>query len=278
MTSPWENLLAHCVGAKRVTITAPYIKAPVLEDLLNHLSNEATIECFTRWTPHDILVGATDTACRALVVARGGKFYLHNRLHAKYYRFDEQVLIGSANCTASGLSYKQAGNLEILCHPGQSFNKDEFEKQLREEAREISDEELALWLTCPVNAQMSTTTQGDAATNILEDWKPLTRFPEYLWLIYSNRETEISDPEQKERAEADLQALRPPLGLSQDQFDRWITTCLVAAPFVTAVAKVEDTSQEHAWEALSTEWGLETSAAERARSTAQNWMRHFGVR
>ena len=53
-----------------------------------------------------------------MVVERGGSFKLHARLHAKYYRFDDRVLVGSANMTASGLGYRHRGNLEILCEPG----------------------------------------------------------------------------------------------------------------------------------------------------------------
>lgn len=277
MVSPWATLIAQCASAKRVIIAAPYIKAPVLQDLLNCLDNNANIECFTRWTPQDILAGTTDTACRNLVVAKGGKFYLHNRLHAKYYRFDVQVLIGSANCTAPGLNYNQRGNLEILCRPDQSFNKDQFEKLLRAEAREVSEEELALWLACPVNTPIAETVQGDFVANTLEDWKPLTRFPEYLWLIYNNQENEAPDSAQRARARADLQVLKPAPELSREEFNRWTKTCLVAAPFVDSVVKLEKASQEHAWLVLSNEWGLETSAAERARSTVQNWTRHFGL-
>ena len=218
MVSPWTTLVDYCNGAERITIAAPYIKASVLEDLLKYVSNDVNLECFTRWTAKDILEGATDTECRNLVVARGGKFYLHNRLHAKYYRFNDQALIGSANCTASGLNYKRRGNLEILYQPDQSFDKDEFEKQFRAEAREVSDEELALWLSCPVNAPKA---QGHVLTTTLEDWKPLTRFPDYLWLIYSGREVKALDSAQRERARADLQVLGPPQDLSQEQFDCW---------------------------------------------------------
>lgn len=277
MVSPWTTLVGYCNGAERITIAAPYIKAALLEDLLVYVSNEVNLECFTRWTPKDILEGAADTACRNLVVARGGKFYLHNRLHAKYYRFNDQVLIGSANCTASGLNYKQIGNLEILCQPDQSFDKDEFEKQLRAEARELSDEEMALWLTCPVNAPTVNTTRGQILTNSLEDWKPLTRFPDYLWLIYSGKEIKALDPAQGERARADLKVLGAPQDLSQEQFARWMKTCLLAAPFVGSVLKVAGTTQEDARQVLSNEWGLEASAAERARTTAENWIRYFGI-
>ena len=177
MTSPWCTLLTYCTGAERVVIAAPYMKADMLGIVLDHLSNEAEVECFTRWTPHDILVGSADTACRNVVIERGGAFYLNNRLHAKYYRFDEQVLVGSANTTVAGLNYRQPGNLEILCEPGRSFDASTFENRLRTDAREVSEEELQFWLTCPVEAPTTTTIRADAIGTTFDDWKPPHTIP-----------------------------------------------------------------------------------------------------
>ena len=109
MASPWQTLLACSTEAQEVVIVAPYMKASMLRRLLDNLAPDAAVECFTRWTPHDILVGSSDTACRTAVIQRGGTFYLHNRLHAKYYRFNNQTLVGSANVTRAGLNYQEAG-------------------------------------------------------------------------------------------------------------------------------------------------------------------------
>ena len=81
--------------------------------LLRKLAFQPQWECFTRWTPLDIQVGASDIACRTLIKNRGGSFRLHNQLHAKYYRVDDYVLIGSANLTQSGLGFSNSPNLEI---------------------------------------------------------------------------------------------------------------------------------------------------------------------
>ena len=118
---PWSILLDRCGNAAEAIIVAPFIKVDALTLVLRQLHGEASLTCITRWTPLDIQAGASDLACRKLVSDRGGSFRLHNRLHAKYYRFDNRVLIGSANLTASGLSYAHVGNLEVLCEPGSTI-------------------------------------------------------------------------------------------------------------------------------------------------------------
>ena len=130
-TLPWDALLERCTGATEAVIVAPYIKVGPLTTVLDQLRMGASVECFTRWTPLDIHMGVSDLECRTVVVDRGGAFRLHNRLHAKYYRFDDRVLIGSANMTASGLSYPRHGNLEILCEPGPPFVPVVFEAMLK---------------------------------------------------------------------------------------------------------------------------------------------------
>lgn len=101
-------------------------------------------------------------------------------------------------------------------------------------------------------------------------------YPVPLFRRISTRMGDLSIRE-LESSLVDLQTLRPPPGLSQEELDLWTRTCLLAAPFVDSVIKLEQTSQEHAWLVLSSEWGLEISVAERARSTVQNWIRYFGI-
>ena len=86
METPWQLLETHCGGARKLVIAAPYIKKQALLRLLAVVSNVASITCVTRWSPNDIVVGASDLACRGLITERGGKFKLHSSLHAKYYR------------------------------------------------------------------------------------------------------------------------------------------------------------------------------------------------
>lgn len=86
MTRPWELLEMHCRGQDQMVIAAPYIKEKALGRLLDLVPNASSITCVTRWSPKDVLAGASDIVCRRVITERGGTFRLHNRLHAKYYR------------------------------------------------------------------------------------------------------------------------------------------------------------------------------------------------
>ena len=275
MASPWQTLLACSTGAQEVVIVAPYMKASMLRRLLDNLAPDAAVECFTRWTPHDILVGSSDTACRTAVIQRGGTFYLHNRLHAKYYRFNKQTLVGSANVTRAGLNYQEAGNLEIICEPSQDFDHMSFEAELRKESREISEDEFEVWSRCPVEVAERTTDQPEEMGTAFDEWKPLTRYPEYLWLAHAEQWEDIPIHEQRELAKLDLSILRVPPKATREQFDLWIWYCLLAAPFVDSVLAVANEVPEVAWNFLSDRWGLDTRIAARALTTTQYWLMHF---
>ena len=142
---PWHALLTRCQKANVAVIVAPYMKAGVLEQVLTAVADSATITCVSRWTPEDIRFGVTDLACRELALTYGGAFLLHDQLHAKYYRFDNQILIGSSNLTEAGMNVPGTGNLEILCAAPPEFDPAQFESQLLQEAYPVSDADFALW-------------------------------------------------------------------------------------------------------------------------------------
>ena len=261
-------------------ITAPYIKAAALRLLLDALPPSASLECVTRWTPMDVRMGTSDIECREIVLSRGGSFRLHNSLHAKYYRFDGYVLVGSANLTSSGLSYPRKGNFEILCEPASSFDKDAFERELRAASREVSEEEYQAWSELPVDLRMMTeqipTATGYQTGEVgLENWMPQTRNPDYLWDYYTDRVSEIVTEEQRELAQSDLRILQVPPGLSREAFDAWVRTALMASPFVDTARQTEAYDDQYAWDFLAERWGIPLSTAARSLETANNWLRHF---
>ena len=274
-TLPWDTLLERCTGATEAIIVAPYIKAGPLTMVLDRLEAGASIECFTRWTPLDIHAGASDLACRTAVVDRGGSFSLHNRLHAKYYRFDDRVLIGSANMTASGLGYPIQGNLEILCEPGPPFDWAEFENTLKHESRVVSDDDFRIWQQCPVaEREVPASTIGIGKPS-LDEWKPQTRNPDYLWLYYSGNESQIVSGEQRAHAAWDLRILQAPPGLASELFHEWIRLSLQASPFMDSVRRLEGRTDVVAWDSIATEWDVSRSLAARWVSTAYNWLKYF---
>ena len=273
--SPWETLLERCKDATEALIVAPYIKVDTLMAVIGQLHPAASLQCFTRWTPLDIQMGASDLDCRSMVVERGGSFRLHNRLHAKYYRFDDQVLVGSANLTAAGLSYPRDGNLEILCEPGPPFVAIAFESKLRSESKSVSDEDFRVWQQCPVLERMVDPLTEDTAGRSLDDWIPQTRNPEYLWLHYSGSERQIVSEEQRTLAQRDLATLEVPPGLTSDSFRGWIRLSLEASPFMDSVSRFGGRADAVVWDSVAAEWGVSRSMAARWVSTGHNWLRFF---
>ena len=275
LTTPWETLRDRCAGAAEAVIVAPYIKADALTMVLDQLHPEAELECITRWTPLDIQMGASDLECRSLVLSQGGTFRLHNRLHAKYYRFDKKVLVGSANMTASGLSLGFSGNLEILCEPGPSFCSVAFERGLRQQSREVTDDEYLSWTECPVDRRITIPAGQDPPGNSLVDWRPQTRLPAYLWLSYSGNDARIASPDQRRLAELEVALLGVPPGLEVTAFANWVRSSLFASPFVDSIRSLSSQRDEAIWDTVAEEWGVTRSEASRWVSTAQNWLKHF---
>ena len=118
---PWDLVEAYAVDSQDVFVAAPYIKRETLAPLLDLVNRDAKLVCVSRWRRKEIALGVSDRECRELVVERGGEFRLHQALHAKYYRFGNVVLTGSANLTGAGMGYSPWPNLEILCPPWAGF-------------------------------------------------------------------------------------------------------------------------------------------------------------
>ena len=273
--SPWAVLLEGCAGAAEAVIVAPYIKVEPLAMVLGQLQTGASVTCFSRWTPRDISTGASDIDCRTLVVKRGGSFWLNNRLHAKYYRFGEQVLVGSANMTGLGLSYPHHGNLEILCEPGPTVVPSVFETSLKRGSREVSDDEFRIWQQCPVAKGRAAPATQHVAEGDLGVWRPRTRNPSYLWFHYSGDEALIISDEQRDLASLDVGALEVPRDLTEESFRDWIRLCLEASPFVESVRQIGGRTDASVWDLVAEEWGVSRAIAARWVSTAHNWLRYF---
>ncbi len=270
----WHEFVERCKVADRIVLVAPYIKLDALSMALDKIGNDASVECFSRWTPLEIQVGASDIECRTLVKRRGGSFRLHNRLHAKYYRADDYILTGSANLTRSGLGLSNSPNLEILAKAEALFDWVGFERRLLRESREVSDKEFALWEQCPV----SETTLSDDGFPVIEvgDWMPQTREPHYLWQVYTGKS--LPSDEQYDPAMADLGALSVPGDLDQETFDGWVRAALTASTFVSFVLQHVNTPDgRDLWDAVCQEWNVaDRAAASRLVETVQIWVRRYG--
>ena len=275
MTSPWEVLRGICYEANEVVIAAPYIKIDALQRVLALVPYTASITCVTRWSTNDIRSGASDVECRPFVVERGGAFRLHPSLHAKYYRCDTQVLVGSANLTARGMRYSGSGNLEILCEPSEAFDATAFEARLLAESREISGAEFDDWATFQAILAEVSPDSSAIVEDSISQWQPATRDPEHVWLLYRELPQHIASDDELRLAQVDLEHLRVPRGLEREQFEAWVRTHLHASAFAVAVLGREDVEDNVIWQHIADTWGISIGESARRIETVRNWYATF---
>ena len=274
--SPGSVLLDICSKARHLFIAAPYIKLDALEKVLVHLRSSVSLICITRWNPGEIMVGVSDTGCRTRVTERGGLFRLHPTLHAKYYRIDDVVLVGSANLTSSAMGWAPRPNLEILCCPSEDFDARGFERDLLNESREINDAEFARW-ECLGKIDVRNHTEIFSLHPLLDAWRPATRDLRNLELVYRGQKTEIASFDEQRSAQRDIQALSIPPGLTDEAVRAWISTCLLSAPFASSVRRLTGSDPSNAAGSLAETYGLGATAARRDMETVQNWLSFLGL-
>lgn len=270
-------LLEVCSNAEYLIIAAPYIKVDALDRVLKGVKPLASVICITRWCPNDLLFGVSDAECRALVVKRGGSFRLHPCLHAKYYRADDVILIGSANLTFSAMGWGHQPNLEILCRADNSFDTGGFERELLRDSREIDDVEFTQWEALSlIGVQSGKMTSGIGP--LLNSWRPSTRDPRNLMLAYRGRGEEIASFDEQKAARHEIEILSIPIGLTDEGLRAWISTCLLSTSFANSVIQLGDCSDaSHSPSLLADLYGLNTTEARRDMETVQNWLSFFAV-
>ena len=239
--------------------------------VLDDAGSVASLVCVTRWRHGDLIAGASDTGCRTLVTDRGGSFRLHPSLHAKYYRIDDVVLVGSANLTSSAMGWAAQPNFEILCRTGDDFDAHRFERELLRDSREISAVEFARWEALgEMDAGSSSAISG--AQPMLDAWRPATRDPGNLELVYRGREGEIASFDEQRAARRDIQALSIPPSLTDEAVRTWISTCLLGTPFVNSVIRLNDSDTPNVARSLADIYRLSITEARRDMETVQNWL------
>ncbi len=272
MTIPLgDRLLDLCSGAHELVLAAPYIKAPALERVLLCLDAGALLVVITRWTPHDLACGVSDIRCRSMVTEFGGSFRLHPNLHAKYYRIDKDVLVGSANVTSTAMGWARRSNTEILCTPGPDFDAANFETFMVAQSRELSKLEFSCWRQVAHISMTDSSGSPTVEVAELDDWFPKTRDFANLGRAYDRRLESIASRDEQQRALSDLQALCLPSGLSTTEFRGWVTACILGAPFTQMAIEIREASPAAAAQQVAQEWGLSVTEARRALEAMHSW-------
>ena len=268
---PGDTLLRYCNGAQHLFIVAPYLKAEALKTVLDAMDNIVSLICVTRWDPHDIAVGVSDTECRTIVKGHGGSFKLHPTLHAKYYRVNDVVLIGSANLTLSAMGWSTQPNLEILCRASEGFDAQAFQDALLKDAREISDAEFTCW-EAVAKTDIGYIKPAADGQPFLDNWRPSTRDPRHLELAYRGQDEEIASYDEQRAAHRDIQAMQIPPGLTPDWTRKWASACLLSSPFTNTVIGLHGQETHDAFRVIAEKYGLSIPDARRDMETVQNWL------
>ena len=269
---PWDILERLARGADHAVLVAPYIKVDTLRRVLALISEQALLTCITRWQRADIFAGVSDVACRTFVVDMEGRFLLNQRLHAKYYRFGDSVLIGSANLTASGMGYGSVSNLEILQEPGLGFDPAAFERELLDGARYVTDGEFERWNDLE---RVPTSVTAVAQSEEPNEWRPMTREPAHVWLAYRGDTAAVVSDDERLRAGRDLIALSLPPDLDRSGFNAIVGAELLSSAAIADVMRTAGLPDEIAWTQLADEWSMTRREAQRCRETAWNWIVTF---
>lgn len=243
MTALGQRLIeAAKLSRREVVLIAPFIKADALAMILENVSDPTIpITVVARWIPVEIVAGVCDLEIFDVVSSRQkAALYIHPLLHAKLYRFDDFILIGSANVTRRALGWTAPANVEILVGPTEPHaDMRSIERSilsasilvdaaLRDSVRQKVD---VLKASPPSVAEVFEPETREVART----WLPICRAPDRLWNVYSGFETWRLVEAAINAANDDLATLNIPAGLSRDQFRQFVTATLERMPLVQEI-------------------------------------------
>ena len=249
-----EQLLKLVRSATRtVFIVSPYIKSSAFIRLLEELQPSAELIVFTRWKEIDIIQGASDISVWLQVQKVNGSMFHNSRLHAKYYRMDKNILIGSANLTNSGMGWSNCPNLEVLTHPHCGFDIDIFEAELLQESVKISESQ---YKDYEYLEQMFLSHNRIIDENKAQDilnYRPRTSEFNLIQRAYTHGIDSLNlSSDSKELVSLDLSDLSIPIGLESKQCLLYIRTKISLCPFFNLVEQCQDSeSFERTYEHVS---------------------------
>lgn len=277
MTPLGEELLELARAARsEFVMCAPFAKAGVVRAVTSAIGPDATISLYTRWRPEEIAAGVSDTAVLSLIEGRGGAVYLHDRLHAKFYRNEVDLLLGSANLTATALGWAPTPNLELLVHAECSAIAD-LETTLRGEAVQATTamahevEQLAAMLPAVPIAESIDDLQSN-----FRGWLPSLRMPEDLYAAYSAGSSRLTSRSAL-AAELDLAVLELPMGLDKAQFYLLVGHRMLQQPMVRRLDEYLSVPRRFGEirDKLAELAGFNRDEAEQSWQTVMRWMLEF---
>ena len=256
MILPGHQLEQLCKEARdEILLAAPFIKVSVLERLFSQISSEIIVKCITRWQPEEIVAGVSDLEVWSVVKNRPQtSLWLKPHLHAKFYRADQNCLIGSANLTAKALGWSTPSNLEILVPMSATdLYLQAFETELLKNCIEVDEEIFQQFYrtvellnktkpSLPIyTSHIDCIEQSDCLISD-ERWLPNLRHPQDLYPAYCGKLEKLTTTTLNS-ALTDLQSLPVPENLTQEAFKTYVGTLLLQKPIVQTVDSFVSTPQ-----------------------------------
>lgn len=236
---------------KELLLVAPFIKVNTLQKLLENIHEQVYVKCVTRWRSDEIIAGVSDLEVWLLIRNRpNSTLWLRSDLHAKYYRGDQQVLIGSANLTDAALGWSRQPNLELLVPTNIQLEFEQLlfagsvlvDDSIYEHIRDIVDN---IREQTPIQPPTTTIELSDEEVGEIvpiEEWLPMLRHPEKLYTAYIGELDQLGTGT-RIAAIRDLGILDIPLGLSKDAFEASVGVQLLQQPIIRQVDQFVTTPQ-----------------------------------
>lgn len=216
-----------------MVLVAPFVKEWVLRSMLERINEGVHIRLVTRWRVEEVAAGISDVGCWDVIRdIASASLWLCPPLHAKYYRFDNISVIGSANLTGKALGWVAPANLEFMVEhePAFAFEREVLESSIGCEegmARTMEREAAEFGKTLQLEELRGGVEEEDGSLG----WLPGTRQPADLFLGYVG-EAELLSAGSRAAVEKDLKALGLPAGLDEASFRDAVRRCLLKHPLV----------------------------------------------
>lgn len=250
--TPGDCLEQLCRSTTQILwLVAPFIKQATLKRLLDQVAPETRVNCVTRWRPDEIVAGVSDLEVWLLIRERpNSALWLRSDLHAKYYRGDQRMLIGSANLTNTALGWSPRPNLELLidAEPLPEFEWEllvgsvEVDNSIYEQIKQMVEALPPQLISRPAMTEFTPEDEDDLPTMPIEAWLPMLRRPESLFVAYIGEWDKLGSGS-RITAISDLRALDIPAGLNREQFEACVGVQLLQKPIVRQVDRFVETPQ-----------------------------------
>jgi hypothetical protein len=273
-------------ASSEVILVSPFINYSLFKQCLESVPTGVPLTLITTWRLEDLVSGFNDLGIKTLLETReNSTLKLLWNLHAKYYRIDSTVLVGSGNLTHRGLNAGGVGNSEVMLRVDQNFaGMGKYEQHLVDQSV-FPDEEYFQELLKKIEAlklqraEESRVPQVSPIVQLNDKWKPYCEMPNLLFGVYE-KDTRAIDQQMIALAKSDLLYIDAAEGMNRDGFNLHVRNVLAqSALFAEVISKLRSsggiTSEEgyRIVKAIFPE--ISKDDALQIWSATQRWLRFF---